>query len=304
MNKEQLVKPHSIKRGPARISFDILSYLLVGLIALLCLLPFIILLSGSFSSEQAIRFTGYGLFPKEFTLEAYRLVFKTPVTILRAYGVSFFITGVGTAVGLFVLTLGAYVISRKDFKYRNQFSFFFYFTTLFNGGMVSTYIFYIQYLHLKDSYLALILPGMMNVFYLLIMRSFVSTIPTALIEAAKIDGAGEFKIFLRVILPLLKSGLATIGLFMALGYWNDWYNAMLYINSAEKYPLQYMLYDLLQKTQALARIASQAGILIESMPSNTLKLAMAVVATGPIILLYPFVQKYFVKGITIGSVKG
>jgi putative aldouronate transport system permease protein len=203
-----------------------------------------------------------------------------------------------------VLTLGAYVISRKDFKYRNQFSFFFYFTTLFNGGMVSTYIFYIQYLHLKDSYLALILPGMMNVFYLLIMRSFVSTIPTALIEAAKIDGAGEFKIFLRVILPLLKSGLATIGLFMALGYWNDWYNAMLYINSAEKYPLQYMLYDLLQKTQALARIASQAGILIESMPSNTLKLAMAVVATGPIILLYPFVQKYFVKGITIGSVKG
>jgi putative aldouronate transport system permease protein len=304
MNKEQLVKPHSIKRGPARISFDILSYLLVGLIALLCLLPFIILLSGSFSSEQAIRFTGYGLFPKEFTLEAYQLVFKTPVTILRAYGVSFFITGVGTAVGLFVLTLGAYVISRKDFKYRNQFSFFFYFTTLFNGGMVSTYIFYIQYLHLKDSYLALILPGMMNVFYLLIMRSFVSTIPTALIEAAKIDGAGEFKIFLRVILPLLKSGLATIGLFMALGYWNDWYNAMLYINSAEKYPLQYMLYDLLQKTQALARIASQAGILIESMPSNTLKLAMAVVATGPIILLYPFVQKYFVKGITIGSVKG
>ncbi len=304
MNSGQSVKSQSIKRGPARVSFDIISYLMVGLIALLCLLPFIILVSGSFSSEQAIRFTGYGILPKDFSLEAYSLVFKTPITILRAYGVSFFITGVGTAAGLFVLTLAAYVISRQDFKYRNQFSFFFYFTTLFSGGMVSTYIFYIQYLHLKDSLLALILPGMLNVFYLLIMRSFVSNIPVALIEAAKIDGAGEFKIFIRVILPLLKSGLATIGLFTALGYWNDWYNAMLYINSSEKYPLQYMLYDLLQKTQALARIAAQAGILVESMPSNTLKLAMAVVATGPIILLYPFVQKYFVKGITIGSVKG
>jgi len=304
MKNEHLVKSQSIKRGPARISFDVLSYILVGLVALLCLLPFIVLISGSFSSEQAIRFTGYGLFPKEFTLEAYRIVFKNPLTILRAYGVSIFITTAGTAVGLLVLTLSAYVISRKDFKYRNQFSFFFYFTTLFNGGMVSTYIFYIQYLHLKDSYLALILPGMLNVFYLLIMRSFVSVIPTALIESAKIDGAGEFKVFISIILPLLKSGLATIGLFLALGYWNDWYNAMLYINSSEKYPLQYMLYDLLQQTQALARIASQAGIQVANLPSNTLKLSMAVVATGPIILLYPFVQKYFVKGITIGSVKG
>ncbi|WMJ90307.1 carbohydrate ABC transporter permease [Anaerocolumna sp. MB42-C2] len=304
MKSKQLAKSQRIKRGTARFSFDILSYLVVGLIAILCLLPFIILISGSFSSEHAIRFTGYGLFPKEFTLEAYKIVFKTPITILRAYGVSIFITTAGTAVGLMVLTLSAYVISRKDFKYRNQFSFFFYFTTLFNGGMVSTYIFYIQYLHLKDNFLALILPGMLNVFYLLIMRSFVSVIPTALIESAKIDGAGEFKIFSSIILPLLKSGLATIGLFLALGYWNDWYNAMLYINTSEKYPLQYMLYDLLQRTQALTRISSQAGILVENLPTNTLKLSMAVVATGPIILIYPFVQKYFVKGITIGSVKG
>ena len=170
--------------------------------------------------------------------------------------------------------------------------------------MVSTYIFYIQYLHLKDNLLALILPGMVNIFYLLIMRSFVAAIPIALVESAKIDGAGEFRTFMQIVLPLLKSGLATIGLFMALGYWNDWYNAMLYLNTSEKYPLQYMLYDLLQQTQALARIASQAGIRVESLPSNTLKLAMAVVATGPIILLYPFVQKYFVKGVTIGSVKG
>lgn len=298
------MESRKVKMGTAAIVFNIIGYILVGLVAIICLLPFIMLISGSFSSEQAIRFTGYGLLPKEFTLEAYRIVFKYPEKIARAYGVSIFITVTGTVLGLFITTMAAYVISRKDFKYRNVISFFFYFTTLFNGGMVSTYIFYIQYLHLKDNLLALILPGMVNIFYLLIMRSFVAAVPIALVESAKIDGAGEFRTFLQIVLPLLKSGLATIGLFMALGYWNDWYNAMLYMNSSEKYPLQYMLYDLLQQTQALARIASQAGIRVESLPSNTLKLAMAVVATGPIILLYPFVQKYFVKGVTIGSVKG
>ena len=302
--KEQVMESRKVKMGTAAIVFNIIGYILVGLVAIICLLPFIMLISGSFSSEQAIRFTGYGLLPKEFTLEAYRIVFKYPEKIARAYGVSIFITVTGTVLGLFITTMAAYVISRKDFKYRNVISFFFYFTTLFNGGMVSTYIFYIQYLHLKDNLLALILPGMVNIFYLLIMRSFVAAVPIALVESAKIDGAGEFRTFLQIVLPLLKSGLATIGLFMAMGYWNDWYNAMLYMNSSEKYPLQYMLYDLLQQTQALARIASQAGIRVESLPSNTLKLAMAVVATGPIILLYPFVQKYFVKGVTIGSVKG
>lgn len=301
---KQVYESKRVKMGTAAIVFNVIGYLLVGLVALVCLLPFIMLISGSFSSEQAIRFTGYGLLPKEFTLEAYRIVFKYPQKIARAYGVSISITLIGTALGLFITTMAAYVISRKGFKYRNAISFFFYFTTLFNGGMVSTYIFYIQYLHLKDNLLALILPGMVNIFYLLIMRSFVAAIPIALVESAKIDGAGEFRTFMQIVLPLLKSGLATIGLFMALGYWNDWYNAMLYLNTSEKYPLQYMLYDLLQQTQALARIASQAGIRVESLPSNTLKLAMAVVATGPIILLYPFVQKYFVKGVTIGSVKG
>lgn len=298
------MKGTSIKRGRATLTFNIIGYLFVGIMALICLMPFIIMISGSFSSEMAIRLQGYSIFPREFTLEAYKTVFKFPEKIIRAYGVSILITAVGTSVGLFVLTMGAYVISRKDFKYRNVVSFFLYFTTLFNGGMVSTYIFFIQYLHLKDNLLALIFPGMLSIFNLLIMRSFVSNIPTALIESAKIDGASEFKIFIRIIIPLLKSGLATIGLFMALTYWNDWHNAMLYMNTAEKFPLQYMLYDMLNQAQALARIAAQAGIQVESLPTNTLKLAMAVVATGPIVLLYPFVQKYFVKGITVGSVKG
>ncbi len=252
-----------IKMSSSTKLFYVICYVVIAIVTLVCLLPFIMLVSGSFSSEQAIRFQGYSLLPREFTTAAYALIFKTPMTVVRAYGVSIFI-----------------------------------------GGMVCTYIFYIQYLHLKDNLLALILPSMFNVFYLLIMRTFVSAIPTALIESAKIDGAGEFRTFFSIILPLLKSGMATIGLFLALGYWNDWYNAMLYMNDEKKYPLQYMLYSLMQKTQAMSAIASQANIQMADMPSNSLKLAMAVVATGPIILVYPFVQKYFVKGVTVGSVKG
>ena len=293
-----------IKLSASSKVFYVICYTVVGLMAIICLIPFILLISGSFTAEQWIRFHGYGLIPGEFSTEAYNIIFKTPQRVVRAYGVSIFITAVGTGLGLLLTAMTAYVISRKDFKYRNAFSFFFYFTTLFSGGMVSTYIFYIQYLHLKDSLLALILPMMFNVFYLLIMRTFVNTIPHALVESAKIDGAGEWRIFFTIILPLLKSGLATIGLFLALGYWNDWYNAMLYINEETKYPLQYMLYAIQQQTQALAAIASQAGIQVANLPSSSLKLAMAVVATGPIVIVYPFVQKYFVAGITIGSVKG
>ena len=293
-----------IKLSTSSKVFYIICYTVVTLMALVCLVPFILLISGSFTSEQWIRFHGYALLPGEFSLEAYNIIFKTPARIIRAYGVSIMITLIGTFVGLLLTSMTAYVIARPDFKYRNKFSFFFYFTTLFNGGMVSTYIFYIQYLHLKDSYLALILPGMFNVFYLLIMRTFVKAIPHSLIESAKLDGAGEYRIFFSIILPLLKSGLATIGLFLALGYWNDWYNAMLYLNTDTKYPLQYMLYSIQQQTQALASIASQAGIPVQNLPSSSLKLAMAVVATGPIVILYPFVQKYFVAGITIGAVKG
>jgi len=296
--------PKKIKLSTSSKVFYVICYAVVLIVAIVCLIPFLLLISGSFTAEQWIRFNGFSLIPGEFSMEAYNIIFKTPERIIRAYGVSFLITGVGTALGLFLTTLTAYVISRKDFKYRNALSFFFYFTTLFNGGMVSTYIYYIRYLHLKDSFWALILPGMFNVFYLLIMRTFVNNIPFALIESAKLDGAGEWRIFFQIILPLLTSGLATIGLFLALGYWNDWYNAMLYMNTETKYPLQYMLYSIQQQTQALAQIASQAGIQVQNLPSNSLKLAMAVVATGPIVILYPFVQRYFIAGITIGSVKG
>jgi putative aldouronate transport system permease protein len=253
---------------------------------------------------MAIRINGYSFLPQGFNLEAYDMIFRSPVKVVQAYGVTIYITAVGTLVGLFLTAMTAYVISRKSFKYRNYLSFFFYFTILFNGGMLSTYIFYIRYLGLRNNYLALILPGLFNVFHLLIMRSFITSVPSATIESAKIDGAGEFRIFMQIVLPLIPSALATIGLFKALFYWNDWYNAMLFINESKMYPLQYMLYDILNRNTALAEVAMYTGIFIEDIPTYSLKMAMAVVATGPILLAYPFVQRFFIKGITIGSVKG
>ena len=293
-----------IKNSPSSMIFYIIAYTIVGAMAIICLVPFLIMVSGSFTAEKYITFHGFNIYPVEFSTAAYELIFKNPGTVIKAYGVSIYVTILGTFLGLMLTAATAYVLGRKDFKYRNKFSFFFYFTTLFNGGLVCTYIFFIRYLHLKDSLWAIILPGMFSVFNMLIMRTFVVGIPTALIESAKIDGAGEYKIFFSIILPLLKPGLATIGLFLALAYWNNWYNAMLFINNTDKYPLQYMLYNTLQKAEAMSRIAAQAGIVVADVPSNSLKMAMAVVATGPILIVYPFVQKYFVAGITIGSVKG
>lgn len=216
MSATTSVKSNKIKVAGSTWAFNIIGYIFITFIALVCLLPFIILISGSFSSEQAVRLNGLSIFPQEFTTEAYEFVFRNPQEIINSYGITIMITAVGTGVGLIFLTMTAFVISRKDFKYRNVISFYFYFTTLFNGGMVCTYIFYIQYYGLKDNLLALILPGLTPVFYLLIMRNFVSGIPAALIESAKIDGAGELRIFFQIVLPLLGSGLATIGLFLSL----------------------------------------------------------------------------------------
>lgn len=297
-------KQNKMRMAPSMVAFQTLGWVILTLAALACAMPFIVLISGSFSSERAISLYGYGLFPREFTANAYEMIFRAPQALLRAYGVSILITVLGTGIGLLLTSMVAYVMSRKDFLYRNVLSFFFYFTTLFSGGMISTYIFIIRYLGLKDSLLALILPGMMNVFYLLIMRTFFANVPIAIVESAKIDGAGEFRIFIQLVMPLVKAGLATIGLFLALDYWNDWYSAMLYISKRDKWPLQYMLYDMLSKVQALSRISMQSNVSLVDMPSSSLRLAMTVIATGPIVLVYPFVQKYFVKGIAIGSVKG
>ena len=203
----------------------------------------------------------------------------------------------------------AYVLARKDFEWRNGFSFFFYFTTLFSGGLVPTFILYTRTLGLKDSYLALLLPLSFSVYNLLVMKSYITSIPDSLIDAAKIDGCGEVRTLFKVVMPLIKPALATVGLFIALAYWNDWYNAMLYINSEEKYPLQYFLYQQVNNIEAYKKLIANATVSSSvvsalSLPTQTLKMALTIVVTGPIILAFPFVQKYFVQGITIGAVKG
>ena len=289
--------------------FNILSYTLIALVAIICLIPFLMVVVGSFTAEKEIIANGFSFFPKELSLEAYKTALKEPMAILRAYGVTASLTVIGTAIGLFIVAMTAYVLQRKDFKWRNKVSFFFYFTTLFSGGLVPWYILMVKYLGLKDSYLSLLLPPLLSVFNIIIMKSYMSGIPQALTESAKIDGAGEFTIFMKVILPLVKPALATIGMFIALGYWNDWYNSMLFINNENLYSLQYYLYKIVNNIEAYKTILAQAGGGTSlgstiNMPSESLKMALTIIVTGPIILVYPFIQKYFVSGVTIGAVKG
>jgi len=224
---------------------------------------------------------------------------------LKAYGVTISVTLLGTLFGLFLTSMTAYVLARKDFKWRSHFSFFFFFTTLFSGGLVPWYLLIVNYLDLKDTLLVLILPMLMNVFYIIVMKSFMSSIPEAIIESAKIDGAGDFQIYLQFVIPLSKPALATIGLFIALGYWNDWYNALLFISNSDLMPLQYYLYRLLGNMDGMRKAMMAAGAVVSSdIPTESLKMAMTIVATGPIMIAYPFIQRYFVQGLTIGAVKG
>lgn len=282
----------------------ILFYILITVVTLICFVPFWLIVVGSLSDEADVVQHGYALWPEHFSLAAYRLVFQIPKRILQGYGVSGFITIVGTGISLFLSTMAAYVLMRRDFKMRNKIAMFLYFPSIFSGGMLPTYLLVSKYLGLKDSIWALILPGMISAWNIFLLRNFMSDIPDAIMESAKLDGANDFQIFLKLYLPLTKAGLATIGLFTALGYWNNWSNAMLYINKPDLYPLQYQLYTMLSNAQGIQEMAAASGIAMPNMPSETYKMAMAVVTTGPIVLLYPFVQKYFVKGITVGAVKG
>lgn len=279
-------------------------YVFVTLVALICLIPFWLIIVGSLSSESDILKYGYSLWPKNWSLEAYKMVFNIPERIVQAYKISFTITFVGTFISLFFSSMAAFVLMRKDFTHRNKVAMFLYFPSIFSGGMLPSYLLIVKYLGLKDSIWALILPGMISAWNIFLLRNFMSDIPDSIAESAKLDGANDFQIFTKFYLPLSKAGLATIGLFTALGYWNSWSGAMLYINKQNLFPLQYLLYSMLSNVQGLKELASAAGIALPDLPGETYKMAMAVVTTGPILLLYPFVQRYFVKGITVGSVKG
>lgn len=283
----------------------IIGYFLLLILSLFCLIPFILVFSASLTDESSIIKDGYQLIPKVFSLEAYHLLFEYPEQILKAYAVTIGVTIIGTVSGLLLTSMTAYALARRDFKWRNRFSFFFFFTTLFSGGLVPWYLMIVNYLNLKDTLLILILPMLLNVFYIIVMKSFMSSIPDAITESAKIDGAGDFLIFIRLILPLSKPALATIGLFIALAYWNDWYHAMLFITNQDLMPLQYYLYKMLGNMDGMRKAMVASGAVVDlQIPTESLKMAMTVVAIGPILLVYPFIQRYFVKGLTIGAVKG
>lgn len=287
-----------------KIVFAIISVLFVTIVALLCLIPFVLVLSGSFESQEQILLHGFWLFPRDFTLDAYKTAFLNPEGIINSYGITLFVTCIGTFLGLFITSMTGYVLSRKDFEWRNKFSFFFYFTTLFSGGIVPWYILSVRYLKFNDNILGLLLPFMLSVFNILVMKSFMSSIPEAISESGKIDGANDFRIFATLILPLSKPALATIGLFIALMYWNDWFLSFIFMQNSKLFSLQYYLYKIVAGAEALKKLTNVPGRENAIIPTESLKLAMTIITTGPIILLYPFVQKYFVSGLTIGAVKG
>lgn len=303
MSKIKIMKDgHHISKD--ELSVNIVGYILIGLFALICVIPFYLIIAASFTDEASLIRDGYPLIPRNLSIQSYLLCLKNPVAILKAYATTIGVTVAGTFLAVWIATMTGYVLSRQDFPWRNKFSFFFFFTTLFSGGLVPWYMMCTRYLHFKNSYLGIILPLMFSVWNMIIAKSFMTGIPSAITESAKIDGASDITIYVKLILPLSKPLIATLSLFAALAYWNDWYNSMLFITQEDMFMLQYYLQRILGSAEAMRIVAEKSGIALPTIPLESMKMAMTVIATGPIVLLYPFVQRYFVKGLTIGAVKG
>lgn len=290
-------------------TFKICANIVLILLSLGCLIPFILLFMSSITDEGSLMRNGYSLFPQKFSFRAYSYLLTSADVIFKAYGITIFVTFVGTSLNLILTTLLAYPLSRKDLPFRNFFSFFIFFTMLFNGGLVPSYIMWTQVFHIKNSMFALIIPYLMlNAFYVIMMRTyFSSNIPFEIIEAAKVDGAREFRILLIIVVPLSKPIIATVGLMVGLMYWNDWLNGLYFLTKPEFFSIQNILNRMIQDAQFLSTNSSagaQAGELMKNLPSISLKMAVAVVGALPVMIIYPFFQKYFVKGITVGGVKG
>jgi len=293
-----------VKLGPSDIIIRTIGYIIVTFYAICCIFPFIIIVSSSFTDESVIRSEGVQLIPKMATLEAYSMVTRGG-QIWWSYLLTICLTVAGTFIGLSCISMAGYALQRKDFPFRNGLSFFVYFTSLFQAGLAPYYLLMVQTYKLKDSYLAILLPLLMSPWLIILMKNFVKSIPHEITESGKIDGAGDFKIFYALILPMLKPALATIGLFLALGYWNEWYQSSLFLSSNVKIiPLQFNLYRVVNETQSLKNSIAGQFVSVADLPTESLKMATACLATGPIVLLYPFVQKYFIGGITVGAVKG
>ena len=279
-------------------------YVIVTLFTLICLFPFLLMISSSFMTEHEIITEGYKLIPDTWTTSAYQYVFNAPDQLINSYKATTFITVVGTVAGVLFMSMTGFVLNVKSFKYRNTVAFFLYFTTLFSGGLVPTYLLYVKYLGLKDNILSMIFPGLLSAWSIFLMRNFMKSIPDALYESATIDGANDFAIYIRIYMPLSLPSLATVGLFAAIGYWNEWYNCMLYINNSQLMTLQYYLRTVVNKANLSDIINAGKTINATNLPNQSVKMAVACLATGPILLFYPFAQRYFVSGLTVGSVKG
>ncbi len=288
--------------------FQITVHFIMILLCIFCLFPFLLLVVSSFADEQQLIRDGYSIIPKSFSLDAYTYIFRNAATIFRAYGTTIMVTVVGTVINIVLTTLLAYPLSRKDLPHRNAWSFVVFFTMLFNGGLVPSYIMWTQYFHIKNTYAALIVPGlMMGAFYVIMMRTNLSqNIPEEVLEAARIDGAGEWKILIRIVVPMSLPIIATLVLLVGLAYWNDWTNGLYYLTKTKYYTIQVLLNAMLRDLQVLltSSFSGAANVDVSSMPSTSIKMAIAVVGAIPVLCIYPFFQKYFVKGITVGAVKG
>lgn len=283
---------------------NIIANIILAVSAIACVFPFIFVIIISLTSEQSLLEHGYSIFPKEWSLDAYKYLLQSGGALAQSYMVTIVVTRLGTIINVSMVSSYAYAISRKGFKYRRQFTFLVFFTMLFGGGMVPSYIVMTQVLGLKNTIWALILPLAFNSFNIIVMRTFFQkSVPDSIIESARIDGASEFRIFTKIVIPLAIPGIATIALFSTLAYWNDWFNAMLYIDYQNLVPLQHMLMKIEKNMEFIRQNAMLSGEVMSALPQESVRMAMVVVSTLPIACTYPFFQKYFISGLTIGGVK-
>ena len=283
---------------------NIIANIILAVSAIACVFPFIFVIIISLTSEQSLLEHGYSIFPKEWSLDAYKYLLQSGGALAQSYMVTIVVTILGTIINVSMVSSYAYAISRKGFKYRRQFTFLVFFTMLFGGGMVPSYIVMTQVLGLKNTIWALILPLAFNSFNIIVLRTFFQkSVPDSIIESARIDGASEFRIFTKIVIPLAIPGIATIALFSTLAYWNDWFNAMLYIDYQNLVPLQHMLMKIEKNMEFIRQNAMLSGEVMSALPQESVRMAMVVVSTLPIACTYPFFQKYFISGLTIGGVK-
>ena len=289
-------------------STNVLFNVILSILSLLSVIPFIFVIIISFTDEQSLTMNGYRFIPEKWSLYAYEYIVSAGESILRSYGVTILVTIVGTIIGLLLTGTYAYALSRKTYAFRSFFTKVITVPMLFSGGMIANYLIVTKVLMLKNSVWALILPLCMNSFNVIVLRTFFKTsIPDAVVESAKIDGASEWRLFFKIVIPMAMPGLATIGLFLTLGYWNDWFNALMYMDDKNWIPLQFLLMQIQNSIDWLASNKSMMGVdgiqAAANLPKETIKMAIVVISTLPIIFAYPFFQRYFVNGLTIGAVK-